>query len=76
MKYNSPNLDEDQGTEPVAESAPEDNGNVWKDEPVRRTVINAPVLASESELEESGEILIKAEPSAMGDSCRFMGNRG
>ena len=73
MRYNSPNLDEDQGTSPVAESAADDN--VWKDEPVRRTVIHAPVLASASELQESGETLIKAEPSATGDACRFMVNR-
>ena len=73
MKYGSQNASEDKGAEPVAETAPEDSA--WKDEPVKRTVLNAPILASESELEESGDILIKAEPSATGDLCRFMVNR-
>lgn len=73
MKYNSPDQGDAQGSSPVAESAPDDI--VWQDEPIRRTVIQAPILAAQSELEESGEILIKAEPSAAGDLCRFMVNR-
>ena len=75
MKYSSQNTDEEKGSEPAVETAPEEKDNAWKDEPVKRTVINASVLASQSELEESGDVLIKAEPSATGDLCRFMVNR-
>ena len=44
-------------------------------ESAKRTRVKAPIIASGSSLEESDEILIKAEPSAMGDQCKFMVNR-
>jgi len=75
MKYSSQNLDEDKGSESAVETVPEEKNNAWKDEPVKRTVINAPILASQSGLDESGDVLIKAELSATGDLCRFMVNR-
>jgi len=42
---------------------------------VRRTLVHAPVLAADSAPRETDEILIKAEPSALGDQCKFMVNR-
>ncbi len=47
----------------------------WEEAPAQRTVVQAPVLASEPEMADSDEIKIKVEPTAMGDECRFMVNR-
>ncbi|MFQ5671718.1 MAG: NifU family protein [Nitrospinales bacterium] len=43
--------------------------------PAKRTVVRAPVLTSDSAPKATDEILIKAEPSALGDQCKFMVNR-
>ena len=43
--------------------------------PMQRRVIQAPVISTGVEEKESKEILIKAEPSATGDQCKFMANR-
>lgn len=48
----------------------------WEEAPpAPRTVVQAPVLASEPEMADSDEIKIKAEPTVTGDECRFMVNR-
>ena len=47
-----------------------------KEEPKVRVVIQAPVLIdSPSENDDNSQIKIKAQPSKMGDECRFMLNR-
>lgn len=44
-------------------------------EPVKRRVVQAPLIVSDAGLKQSDEILIKAEPSLKGDQCKFMVNR-
>lgn len=57
----------------VAEPVAKDEASAM---PVKRTVIQAPVLCAESaNPEASAEILIKAQPSQAGDQCKFMLNR-
>ncbi|NIQ00028.1 MAG: hypothetical protein GWM98_06095 [Nitrospinaceae bacterium] len=71
-------------TRPTARPAPEPpaanpNPDPPEDpvQPQGRRVIQAPVLSSVAPEEtDSGEIVIKAQPSPMGDQCTFLVNRG
>ncbi len=46
-------------------------------EPIKRTVIQPPIIAStaQKEVNQTDKILIKAEPTLAGDQCKFMINR-
>lgn len=45
------------------------------DKPIRRTVIQAPVVVEDINPQKQDEILIKAQPTLKGDQCVFMVNR-
>lgn len=62
-------------TEPAPVPEPEPPQPAEPMMPLHRRVIQAPVISTGVEEKKSDAILIKAEPSATGDQCKFMVNR-
>lgn len=66
---------EESVSEPTVSEAPMVSEERFADEPVSRTVLQAPVIKQGLFPKDSDEILIKAQPSPTGDQCLFTVNR-
>ena len=75
--FSGPDSKQQAAGEAVSEAMPQASQEAFAEEPpVRRRVIQAPVLITEAEASgSSDQILIKAEPSRDFELCKFMVNR-
>jgi Fe-S cluster biogenesis protein NfuA len=72
-----PPMDEVVAVEEPPVSSDSEEKPFKESEPIKRTVIQPPVIASKESTEttQTDEVLIKAEPTLEGDQCKFMVNR-
>jgi Fe-S cluster biogenesis protein NfuA len=72
-----PPMDEVVAVEEPPASTDSEEKTFKEPEPIKRTVIQPPIIVSTepSETVQSDKILIKAEPTLEGDQCKFMVNR-